>query len=436
MGSSSEPVLKDLSLHTHGIIIVLIFLALFVIAGIGIISGNSAAAHLQDRWFPYLLGLLLLCALGITMGLYASTLKKRAFAAEKESEGCLTAVIQALQTGVLVIDAQTQVIADANTPALSLIGAPKETVVGKNCREYVCPAEPGASPADDQNPACGAVEGILVTATGERIPVLKSANPVRCGKKLLLLVSFTDIRERRKIEELTARLMRERDLASDELKEFVYIISHDLKAPLRAIGSLSQWLYSDYQDKFDKEGKIQLDLLVNRVNRLQSLIDGILEYSRVGRIRDPEETFDPAVLIREVVDSLSPPPGIRVEIDTPLPEVFYEKARMRQVFSNLVGNAIRYMHKPEGEIHIGCVLDGNYWEFFVKDNGPGIDEKYHDRIFKIFQTLHARDEVESTGVGLTIVKKIVETYGGKVWIESEPGKGSTFYFTIPVQGTA
>ena len=205
---------------------------------------------------------------------------------------------------------------------------------------------------------------------------------------------------------------------------------------MRAIASLSQWLYTDYKDKFDKEGKAQLDLLVNRVKRMQNLIDGILEYSRVGRIQKEKEDLDSNSLVKEVIDSLSLPSHISITIDNPLPVVHYEKTRFRQVFSNLIGNAIKYMDKPQGEIHIGCMQDGNYWKFFVKDNGPGIDEKYYDLVFQIFQTLHARDDIEGTGIGLSIVKKIVETYGGKVWIESELGKGSILYFTIPVQGSA
>ncbi len=355
--------------------------------------------------------------------------------AVRVSEEYIDRVLQSFKTGVLVIDARTHVIVDANALALSLIGAPKETIVGKNCQNYICPAEPCDCPVTDGNQIFENTERTLISAKGERIPVLASLNSIKLGGKLLLLETFIDIRERKKVKELTAQLIRDRELANNELKDFVYIISHDLKAPLRAIGSLSQWLYSDYKDKFDKEGKVQLDLLVNRVNRLQSLIDGILEYSRVGRIREETEDFDSNRLIKEVIDNLSPPSHIRFIIDEPLPTIHCEKTRIRQVFSNLIENAIKYMDKPQGEIHIGCLQDGNYWKFFVKDNGPGIDKKYYDRVFQIFQTLHARDEVESTGVGLTIVKKIIETYGGKIWIESELGEGSTFYLTIPVQGT-
>jgi light-regulated signal transduction histidine kinase (bacteriophytochrome) len=238
------------------------------------------------------------------------------------------------------------------------------------------------------------------------------------------------------MEEQNAKLIHELEVANNELKDFAYIVSHDLKAPLRAIGSLSQWLYADYKDKIDQDGKIQLDLLVNRVNRMQSLIEGILEYSRVGRVSEVKEAINPNKLIGEIIDSLSPPSNISIVVDSLLPDVYYEKTRIRQVFANLIGNAIKYMDKPVGEIHIGCTQDGSYWKFSVKDNGPGIDKKYYDRVFQIFQTLHARDEVESTGIGLTIVKKVIEMYGGNIWIESELGKGSTFYFTIPIQDIA
>jgi signal transduction histidine kinase len=153
-------------------------------------------------------------------------------------------------------------------------------------------------------------------------------------------------------------------------------------------------------------------------------------------IHEEKEIIDPNLFILEIIDGLSPPSHISIVLDTAFPKIHFDKIRIRQVFSHLIGNAIKYIDKPQGEIHIGCMQDGNYWKFFVKDNGPGIDEKYHDLVFHMFQTLHTRDEVESTGIGLTIVKKIIEMYGGKIWIESEPGKGSTFYFTIPIQGTA
>ena len=350
-----------------------------------------------------------------------------------ENEEYLKNLIETLQTGVLIIDAETHAILYANPMALSIIRATELKVLGQVCHKFVCPAEKGKCPITDLNMTVDNAERVLLNVDGERIPIIKSVKSTTIEGRRLLIETFVDISERKKMENVNAQLIRDLEVANNELNDFAYIVSHDLKAPLRAIGSLSQWLYSDYKDKFDHEGKAQLDLLVNRVYRMQNLIDGILEYSRVGRIQKEKVTIDPNLLLREIIDSLSPPSHIRIVIDRPLPLIHYEKTSIRQVFSNLIGNAIKYMDKPEGELHIGCEQDGNYWKFFVQDNGPGIDKKYYDLIFQIFQTLNARDTIESTGIGLSIVKKIIETYCGKVWIESELGKGSTFYFTIPIQ---
>ncbi|MDO9033935.1 MAG: ATP-binding protein [Methanoregula sp.] len=347
-----------------------------------------------------------------------------------EKEEHLKNFIDTLQIGILIIDAETHTIVYANPMALSIIRAPEDKVLGQICHKFVCPSEKGKCPVTDFNLPVVNAERVLLNVRGERIPIIKSVKSMTIEGKRLLIESFVDISDRKRMENFNAQLIHELENANNELKDFAYITSHDLKAPLRAIGSLSQWLYTDYNDKFDEEGKVQLDLLVNRVNRMQNLIEGILEYSRVGRTREENETINLNMLIQEIIDSLSPPQNISVVIDTPLPTIYFDKTRIRQVFANLIGNAIKYMDKPQGEIHIGCMQDENNWKFSVKDNGQGIDKKYYDRVFQIFQTLHARDEVESTGIGLTIVKKIIEMYGGKIWIESELGTGSTFYFTI------
>jgi signal transduction histidine kinase len=175
-------------------------------------------------------------------------------------------------------------------------------------------------------------------------------------------------------------------------------------------------------------------LLVSRVKRMDLLIDGILEYSRIGRIVNQAETIDLNHLLPEVIDSLAPPPNIGIKIAPRLPDLVGDKIRIQQVFANLIGNGIKFMDKPQGEITVNCADDGVFWRFNVTDNGPGIDPKYHDKIFQIFQTLHPRDEVESTGVGLSIVKKIVELYGGTISVTSEADQGSTFWFTFPKAG--
>jgi len=217
---------------------------------------------------------------------------------------------------------------------------------------------------------------------------------------------------------------------NQDLKEFAYIVSHDLKAPLRAISSLVDWIASDYADIFDDKGKELLDLLLGRVKRMHELIEGILKYSRVGRIKEDKVKVDLNQLVTDVIGMVAPPDNIKVGVKGKLPIIVAEKTRIEQVFQNLISNAIKHMDKPKGSVQVACEEKDNYWQFSVADNGPGIEEKHYKKIFQIFQTLVPRDEIESTGVGLSLVKKIVEMYGGKVWVESEVGMGSTFFITV------
>jgi PAS domain S-box-containing protein len=404
------------------------------IIGIDIDAGSLSSRMLSIKVL-YILVLLATFLVAVSVAAFTASMQERAFRVLRENEEYLTTIMHSIQAGVLIIDAETHIITDVNPKALSLIGAKKEEVVGQVCHTFVCPAEQGKCPITDLNQTVDNAERILLDIHGRKIPIIKSVNSITLGSRRLLIESFVDISERKKMEEQNAQLIRELESANTELKDFAYIVSHDLKAPLRAIGSLSQWLYTDYKDKFDDDGKAQLDLIVNRVNRMQNLIEGILEYSRVGRVREETGTISLDTVVREVIDSLSISPHITVSIDTPLPVISYEKTRIRQVFSNLIGNAAKYMDKPAGEIHIGCVLEGSFWKLYVRDNGPGIESRFYEKIFQIFQTLQPRDHVESTGIGLSIVKKIVETNGGRIWVESEPGKGSIFYLTVPISRT-
>ncbi len=252
-------------------------------------------------------------------------------------------------------------------------------------------------------------------------------------KEDYIIAIARDITERKKAEERQAQLLREVESINQELKDFAYVVSHDLKAPLRGIGTLVNWISTDYADKLDDEGKEQMGLLLRRVDRMHNLIEGVLQYSRVGRVKEEIVQVDLKALVPEVIDMVAAPEKIEITIEDELPTVELEETRIIQVFQNLISNAVKYMDKPQGEIRIGCVEEDGFWKFSIADNGPGIEEKYFERIFKIFQTLSARDEFESTGVGLTVVKKIIEMYNGKIWVQSEHGKGSTFFFTLPKQ---
>ncbi|MDD1612050.1 MAG: ATP-binding protein, partial [Methylococcaceae bacterium] len=245
------------------------------------------------------------------------------------------------------------------------------------------------------------------------------------------LLTFMNITERKRLEAEQARMIHELESANVELNNFAYVISHDLKAPLRAIGSLADWIVTDQQDRLDDEGREHLRLLIQRVRRMNGLIDGVLRYSRIGRLHETAVVININELVHEVIDLLAPPAHIAVSVAPGLPLIRAEKTAIQQVMQNLIANAIRYLDKPQGRIEIDCVSQGDNWRFSVADNGPGIESRHFARIFQLFQTLNPRDRLESTGVGLAIVKKIVEQCGGEVWVESSPGQGSTFFFTHP-----
>ena len=216
---------------------------------------------------------------------------------------------------------------------------------------------------------------------------------------------------------------------NQELDHFAYVTSHDLKAPLRAIANLATWLGEDLDGQIPEENQEQLELMQSRVKRMEGLIQGLLDYSRVGRKNTPIKTVDVQDLVNGVIESLSLPPTFKVSVAQNMPTLVTETLSLERVFANLISNAIKYNFQPEGKIEILVEEKEQFYQFAVADNGLGIDPKYHDRIFTIFQTLQARDTIESTGIGLSIVKKIVEGQGGKIWVESQVGEGATFYFT-------
>ncbi|MUL37415.1 PAS domain-containing protein [Gloeocapsopsis dulcis] len=216
---------------------------------------------------------------------------------------------------------------------------------------------------------------------------------------------------------------------NQELDQFAYVASHDLKAPLRAIANLSQWIEEDIAEQLSAENRHQMDLLRGRVHRLEALIDGLLQYSRVGRIATPAEFISVKALLNEVITMLAPPPEFTIAITEDLPRLRTQKLPLFQVFSNLISNAIKHHNRHDGKIAISATDKGDFYEFTIADDGPGIASAYHDKVFGIFQTLEARDKVENTGVGLAIVKKIVESQGGRIYLVSQEGQGATFCFT-------
>lgn len=221
-----------------------------------------------------------------------------------------------------------------------------------------------------------------------------------------------------------------------QLNEFAHLATHDLKTPLRGIGTLAQWLYTDYYDKLDDDGRQQINLLVKRVRRMDNIINAILQYSATTRDKLKERKVDLNILLKTAVDKINPPENIKITINKTLPVLICEEEHLWQVFLNLISNAVKFSDKPQATIIIDVEDEKYFWKFSVADNGPGIEPQHFDRIFQLFQTLNNHDDVESEGIGLTLTKKIVELYDGKIWLTSKVGVGSTFFFTIPKQMTA
>jgi PAS domain S-box-containing protein len=231
------------------------------------------------------------------------------------------------------------------------------------------------------------------------------------------------------LEQTTANLEKR----NTELDQFAYIVSHDLKAPLRAIANLSQWLEEDLEACLTEDTRHQMNLLRGRVYRMEALINGLLQYSRVGRVRRELELVEVDVLLAEVIDSLAPPPEFTINIMPGMPSLWTERLPLEQVFANLISNGIKHHPRRDGQITISATPQVDYYQFAVSDNGEGIAPEFQEKVFVMFQTLQPRDKAENTGVGLAIVKKIIEDKGGTITLESDRGQGATFRFTWPKQ---
>ena len=226
----------------------------------------------------------------------------------------------------------------------------------------------------------------------------------------------------------TAHLLEERNR---DLDEFARVASHDMRAPLRAINNLASWLKEDLEGQVSEENQNSLTLLQQRAQRLDSFVVGLLSYARAGRESLQPQSVQPSELIDEVTEMLPIPEAFHLSAESDMPTIYTQKLLLQQVFTNLIGNAIKYHDRPDGNVKIEAEDCGEQIRFSVVDDGPGIAPEHHDCIFGVFQTLSSRDDVESTGIGLSIVKKLVEQQGGTVSVCSELGEGSMFSFTWP-----
>jgi len=218
-----------------------------------------------------------------------------------------------------------------------------------------------------------------------------------------------------------------------ELQEFAYAASHDLKAPLRVIDNASRWLEEDLEGQLQEGTREHMRLLRSRVARMEKLLDDLLQYSRIGRVTDARftETVSGQELIDDLIAMIAPPDGFEVRTGPGFADIRVCRMPLQHVLMNLIGNAIKHHHKKTGRVEVTVEDSGDLYAFAVKDDGPGIPERFHEQIFEMFQTLKPRDQVEGSGMGLAMVRKYVALYGGTIHLDSKEGQGSTFRFTWP-----
>jgi PAS domain S-box-containing protein len=265
---------------------------------------------------------------------------------------------------------------------------------------------------------------------GTEFPLEIGLNPIDLDGETMVLAGIIDITARRRIEYEKEQQRIELARSNADLEEFAYVASHDLKAPLRAISHLVEWISEDIEVTASTETIDNLKLLRGRVVRLQSLLDGLLAYARIGKARVSFEQVDIVQVVRDVVAVLSPSAGFTVVCEEPMPLLRTHRTPILVVLQNLISNGLKHHDRTEGRITVAMKLVDGVAEFRVSDDGPGIAPRFHERIFVIFQTLASRDDLESSGIGLAIVKKRVEAHGGRIWVESAPPvRGTTIVFT-------
>jgi light-regulated signal transduction histidine kinase (bacteriophytochrome) len=237
-----------------------------------------------------------------------------------------------------------------------------------------------------------------------------------------------DITNQKILELQKERLLKELENSNKGLQEYAHIVSHDLKSPLRSISALSTWLYEDYKDVLDETGQHNLHLMQDKVASMDRLIQGILEYSTANNSALGKTEVDLNIVITTIGDTIFIPEHVQLVVPMKLPTLLADATKIQQLFQNIIGNAVMHIEKEKGLVEVIFSDSDSHWSFTIKDNGVGIPKEYHEKIFQIFQSIGSKER--STGIGLSIVKKIVNRYGGDIWVESEVGKGTAFHFTL------
>lgn len=367
--------------------------------------------------------------------------KKNAEDALRLSEGRLRGVTDTARDAIVMIDEKGD-ISFWNPAAERMFGYSQEEATGQNLHRLLAPAEfleaHGKAFASFQKTGEGDAVGktlelAAMHKNGDRFPIELSLAARRLPRGWGAVGIIRDITERNKAREQLRQAMDDLERSNKELEEFAYVASHDLKEPLRMVVSYMQLLERRYKGQLDEKADKFIGYAVDGAMRMQKLISALLEYSRVGRVNSNFETVDCNALIERIAGDLSAAvseKNARITYSH-LPEVEAAPALLGQLLQNLVANGLKYCTDPAPHVHVSAERGHGEWVFSVSDNGIGIPPEHHERIFKIFQRLHTRDEFQGTGIGLSVCKKAVEYHHGRIWVESGHGQGSTFFFTIP-----
>jgi PAS domain S-box-containing protein len=366
------------------------------------------------------------------------TERKLAEEAKMASEIRYRRLFETAQDGILILDADTGQIVDANPFLITLLGFSRDQFLGKKIWEIGLFKDIVAN--KDNFEQLQRQEYIryedlpLETADGRRIDVEFLSNVYMVNNKKVIQCNIRNITERKNLEGDLSRKAAELARSNIELQQFAYVASHDLQEPLRAISGFTELLVKRYHGKIDEKADKYLDFITEGTLRMQQMIQDLLTYSRVQTQLHEFVLTDSNISVELARSDLQVATREHNAVITkdPLPSVYADQEQITKMFQNLIANAIKF-HKPgvAPNIHISVKEDKDNWIFSVSDNGIGIDPQYAERIFKIFQRLHTRDEYPGTGIGLAICKRIAEQHRGTIWVESVPGSGSTFYFTIP-----
>ncbi|MGE3513102.1 MAG: PAS domain S-box protein [Vicinamibacterales bacterium] len=351
----------------------------------------------------------------------------------KRAEARFRTAVEASPHGMLMVDTNGRVVL-ANQEIERLFGYTRAELLGQPVEMLVPTSAHAHHPelrrtfqADPHRRPMGAGRDLFGRRKdGGEIRVEIGLNPIETDEGLFTLASVVDIGPRKQAEEELRR-------SNEELERFAYVASHDLQEPLRTVASYVQLLERRYRDRLDGDAGDFMDFIVGGVRRMQRLIQDLLAFSRVGTRGGSLAPVDCGDALQVAVTDLQAAvaaAGADITSD-PLPLVLGDAGQLAQLFTNLLGNALKFRGTEAPRVHVGVRREGRQWLFSVRDNGIGIDAPYFERIFVIFQRLHAVDEYPGTGVGLAICKKIVERHGGRIWVESTPGDGATFFFTLP-----